>query len=1419
MPQSFEYTIDASTNKYTCSSTNNATAKKRQKDAMRGADAKATKRARKLAADSLIDAAAGRGQSSMLRHVQTHRVGAQISKSHRSQAAGGPTSFIGFSSLEISSGLYFLVCLSPSHSFLPFIISSTYPSTLHSPSCTSRHPLATAPAGALDVDNLLEGGPPGSSAAKAHAPQRGSAPMSSRLFSKRPLAPIGGGFAPGRRPPAAGAAAAHALTATARVASSAHEGNGYNDNDQCGNQFEGYMDQEGDGLEGLDIAADRDSSAADPDADLPAPSSSGADVSPSKGVENGANISQQQQGAGEGGVACGNKQGGGGGGGQSKLSLTKSSRKLKVSAPAVAVGASGSNDGTSGASAFSFKPDLSEASAESIRALAGIEAGAGAQADSGFNGVAINSAAAPLSASKINPKMWLCHRAPDAPDAAKKLEQGSEEKEGQGEEGEGEEYVNMYWTDASESNGIIYLFGKLPLREDSTSTSAAGKNAHKGVKEARRFVSCCVAVHGAERNLFVLPRRADNESFNEDGSPKRLGMADVYKELTQLLVPSVVPRQQGQSFRCKGVQRSYAFEHSQIPRGKTEYMKVVYSARHPAPPATHCEQGGKTFERIFGAGSSPLELFLLKRKLMGPCWITIRKPRLNPGNVSWCRVELTVENPKLISKAAQSEEDCGVAPAMVALSLSMKTAVNPASHLHEIVMLSGVIHTKLECEGSSDSPEANPKVLKRFTIIRQLGLSCGSAFPAAFPHDLQRAAKDASISAVPNERALLSLFFSRLQQEDPDIIASHNLLGFEADVLLARAVANKLPNWSLLGRLRKSKPPRSCNERDVTAGRILCDTYKAAKEFLRETTYSLTHLAKTQLKANRVEVDPVDVPRFFSSSADIIKLAMANAYDAMLVQGLMLKLQVVPLTKQLTNISGNLWSRTIKGARAERIEYLLLHEFHKLKYILPEKKAFDNNGGAGAGASKGSRAAGGVGARAHQLEDGEEDLDDGEGAQRVGGMSRKRAKAAYAGGLVLEPKKGLYDTYILLLDFNSLYPSIIQEYNLCFTTIDWSRYTDDAAASSAGAGAGAGVHDKKARKKGKQASSSSSSSSGGGGGSGSGGADDDSDDDHSDGDEDGPAAAAGGKELPPLPDSSIKDFGVLPRVIKTLVDRRRTVKDLLKKERDVGKKQELDIRQKALKLTANSMYGCLGFSFSRFYARPIAALVTAMGREALQRTVDLATNQMGLDVIYGDTDSVMINTNSTDLAAVKEMGNLVKKEVNKLYRSLELDLDGIFKSMLLLKKKKYAALVINELPDGTVGFEREMKGLDLVRRDWCNISKAAGGYVVEQILSGKPREEIVLAIHNYLTDLSAKIRAGEVKLEGFVITKGLNKNPKDYPDCKGQAHLQVALKMLKANRPVNIGDHIPYVICSKVGYRARRRGREDGGGWGRGGGG
>ncbi len=47
-----------------------------------------------------------------------------------------------------------------------------------------------------------------------------------------------------------------------------------------------------------------------------------------------------------------------------------------------------------------------------------------------------------------------------------------------------------------------------------------------------------------------------------------------------------------------------------------------------------------------------------------------------------------------------------------------------------------------------------------------------------------------------------------------------------------------------------------------------------------------------------------------------------------------------------------------------------------------------------------------------------------------------------------------------------------------------------------------------------------------------------------------------------------------------------------------------------------------------------------------------------------------------------QLGGKLKKEVNQLYKLLEIELDGIFQKLLLLKKKKYVALLIEETPDG-----------------------------------------------------------------------------------------------------------------------------------------
>jgi DNA polymerase alpha subunit A len=883
-------------------------------------------------------------------------------------------------------------------------------------------------------------------------------------------------------------------------------------------------------------------------------------------------------------------------------------------------------------------------------------------------------------------------------------------------------YVDMYWIDAYEQKGTVYLYGKVELPSSSSSTTP-------------QYISCCAMVKNNLHNLFVLPRK--NPETNEYEA-----MINVHSELKDVLQPNCIPKTAGASWASKKVERKYAFADPDIPRDvPIDYLKVVYDAKYSLPDREACMDGKyKYIHKILGGTASVLENFIMKRKLMGPCWIRLYNVSANDVPMSWCKLEVVLESPKhvvrcdLIStKLPTSSSSDGTSttevpkvvirppPPVVTVSLKLKTIVNPKSQKSEIVSISAICHKNVQLDTSSDE---SPTLMTQLSLIRPLGTAAqlGESL-AQFPSNIDEAIKREmpQLQRMPNERALLSRFFAQIGLWDPDVIVGHNAMGYDIELLLTRCVENKVSMWSKIGRRRRITTPKFSSQSnkewliaDAMTGRLLCDTYITSKELLKETTYSLTHLAQSQLKTERMEIEPLDVPQWYQTSQHIVQLAKHTLHDAQLVQRLMFKLQVLPLTKNLTCISGNLWTRTMRGHRAERNEYLLLHEFHQLKYIVPEKESSKQKGGA------------------------------------------SNPKAKYSGGLVLEPKKGLYDSFILLLDFNSLYPSIIMEYNLCFTTVDWCNYANKLVSNTR---AGTNTMEEE-------------------------------DDEHV-------ANAVNSDDLPPLPDTELEK-GVLPRVIETLVARRRTVKQMLKGEKNSDKRQELDIRQMALKLTANSMYGCLGFSNSRFYAQPIAALVTAMGRETLMKTKHIAENMLNLDVIYGDTDSIMINTripgkSMEQLNEVFDTGNKVKREVNKHYRTLELEVDGVFRSMLLLKKKKYAAVTVQKTPEGHK-FGKEMKGLDLVRRDWCIQSKDSGVYVLDQILSGGDRDVVVENIYDHLEQLAQSMRNGELPMDKYVITKGLSKHPKDYPDGKSQPHVQVAMKMLKANKHVNTGDHIPYVI-------------------------
>ncbi|KAF1762051.1 hypothetical protein GCK72_010313 [Caenorhabditis remanei] len=856
------------------------------------------------------------------------------------------------------------------------------------------------------------------------------------------------------------------------------------------------------------------------------------------------------------------------------------------------------------------------------------------------------------------------------------VETGSEPFYVMSGESEDTKAIRIYWIDAYEdvhkANGTVYLFGRVKA-------------------SATSWESCSIVVKNICRKVYFMPRSHNLRTGEESN------LAELHKEIGDVLKNKFNTHE----FKCKMVEKELIRDESFGNGGgtKTPLMEVLYPADKGKLPS---DLRGNTFSHTFNTSVTPLERLLIEKKFMGPGWIELynyAKPKAPTTN---CKHEFEVDMEKMrniryledddLEKMKVSANSNLAIPSIKLFALNIVTTLNEKKE-NEICMISVLINPK--CDLSH--PSGDPKNFQRKCLITKP--SGGS-----LPYDIQKRLETGHISncvqTIANEKALLTRFLALINEQEPDMVVGHDLSATIA-LLVSRLEKLKLPNWSRISRLKRSinigKLGHSkSGQWELTAGRLMLDSKLAAMELVKSRSFDLTELSQQILQTTRREIYSSEIPHLYSESKDLISLINWSWHDLLLSIRLVNHLNALPLYLQISQIVGGITSRTMMGGRAERNEYLLLHAFEKADLIAPDKyNSFD--------AKK---------KKEQEAEDNAEVTEE-----------KKSGKAQYSGGLVLEPKKGLYETLILLLDFNSLYPSIIQEYNICYTTLEYAKDSDE--------------------------------------------------------------------QLSVPQNTDIE--GVLPREIRKLVECRRNVKGLMKTERNEAKRKQLDIRQMALKLTANSMYGCLGFQYSRFYAKPLAALVTAKGREILMHSKDLV-EKMGYSVVYGDTDSIMINTNSVDLGAAKKLGSEIKKAVNKCHRLLELDLDGVFKRMLLLKKKKYAALTIN--PDTRVE-AKELKGLDIVRRDWSQLAKETGTAVVDKILdTSLTRDEMISSIDDLLKEIRQKLDSGTIPLEMFQISKQLTRNPEQYSDVKAQSHAAVAQRLNKSGKfHFRHNDIVEYVIC------------------------
>lgn len=177
----------------------------------------------------------------------------------------------------------------------------------------------------------------------------------------------------------------------------------------------------------------------------------------------------------------------------------------------------------------------------------------------------------------------------------------------------------------------------------------------------------------------------------------------------------------------------------------------------------------------------------------------------------------------------------------------------------------------------------------------------------------------------------------------------------------------QIPHWSGLGRLKRSKFPSlsggghqygggaSPGLQSVLAGRLLCDTYLASRDLVREVDYTLSTLARSLLGESRGELAAADVPGRYAAADRLLSLVRATESDAWLALGLAARLSVLPLTRALAALSGSSWNRSLAGQRAQRIESLLLHEFYNRKFLLPDRLTGRVRGRACMGFSQGGK--------------------------------------------------------------------------------------------------------------------------------------------------------------------------------------------------------------------------------------------------------------------------------------------------------------------------------------------------------------------------------------------------------------------------------------------------------------------------------
>jgi DNA polymerase delta subunit 1 len=212
-------------------------------------------------------------------------------------------------------------------------------------------------------------------------------------------------------------------------------------------------------------------------------------------------------------------------------------------------------------------------------------------------------------------------------------------------------------------------------------------------------------------------------------------------------------------------------------------------------------------------------------------------------------------------------------------------------------------------------------------------------------------------------------------------------------------------------------------------------------------------------------------------------------------------------------------------------------------------------------------------------------------------------------------------------------------------------------------------------------------------------------------------------------------------------------------------------------------------------------------------------NFEGAKVRYGDTDSVMVEFDTTGMAPEQalehswKLGEQAAKECTTLFKKPnDLELEKVYYPYFLYSKKRYAAKLWTKGKDGNMKMDYiDVKGLQVVRRDNTLHVREVCTELLDIILeSNNPDGAIAVARQR-----AAELIGGEVPPEKLMLSQKLadsykvKGNPVSISSERiseiNQAHVQVVSKMRQrepGSEPQS-GDRVQYVLTDTGNTKAK----------------